>query len=68
VPLQNSLGISNDLAGAQEMLNRLSAQELGDFSCSTGFILGWFSSQTETADAKIDKQWKKFRKMQTFWN
>lgn len=68
VPLQNSLGISNDLAGAQEMLNRLSAQELGDFSCSTGFILGWFSSQTETADAKIDKQWKKFRKMQKFWS
>jgi inorganic triphosphatase YgiF len=68
VPLQNSLGVSNDLAGAQDMLNRLSAREQGDFSRSAGFILGWFSAQSETADAKIEKQWKTFRKMPVFWN
>lgn len=67
IPLQNSLGVYNDLVGVEIMIDRLRALGKGDFSHSAGFILGWFAAQSEEAERDIDRQWKKLKKLQKFW-
>jgi len=67
VQLQNSLGVHNDLAGAQAMLNRLKADGGDNFAAAAGFVLGWYACQGEAADANIVKQWKQVRKLPRFW-
>lgn len=68
VDLQESLGIQNDLASARTMLKRLETMNQGHFAYSAGFILGWYASQGELAEAKMVKQWKKVRKLSHFWD
>ena len=67
VQLQNSLGVHNDLAGAQAMLGQLKSDGNGNFAQSAGFVLGWYACQSEQADAKILKQWKRVHKLPRFW-
>ena len=66
--LQEILGLHNDLANAQIMLERLQSFAEDDFSQSAGFIMGWHACNGHAADQKIEKTWKRFRSDPAFWS
>jgi inorganic triphosphatase YgiF len=65
--LQDLLGLQNDLANAQIMLERISTFTKEPFPKAAGFVLGWHACQSDAADKRIDKAWKKLKAHKTFW-
>jgi CHAD domain-containing protein len=66
--LQEILGLQNDLANAEIMLERIKACTSGDFSRSAGFVIGWHACTSHSADRRLEKVWKQFRAHKAFWN
>ncbi len=69
--LQDQLGAHNDVVTARRLLGELAAshgtgQGTG-FETASGFILGWNAHSAQTADEKLRKSWKAFRRAEPFW-
>ena len=65
--LQEILGLQNDLANAQMMLERIKAFAPGEFTGSAGFVIGWHACQSAEADKRLDKTWKQLKAHKIFW-
>jgi inorganic triphosphatase YgiF len=65
--LQEILGLQNDLANAQMMLERIKPFAPGDFSRSAGFVIGWHACQSAEADKRLEKTWKQLKAHKIFW-
>lgn len=66
--LQDLLGVHNDLANAQSMMERIKDFAPGDFSGSAGFVLGWHACNSQTADRHIAKAWRRLKRQTAFWH
>ena len=66
--LQEILGLQNDLANAQLMLERIKPFATGDFSRSAGFVIGWHACQSAEADKRLEKTWKQLKAHKIFWS
>ena len=65
--LQEILGLKNDIANAQIMLERIKPFTLGEFTGSAGFFIGWHAYQSAEADKKLEKTWKQLKAHKIFW-
>ena len=65
--LQEILGLQNDLANAQLMLERIRSFTSENFKASAGFVMGWHSHNSATANLKLEKTWKKLKAHKIFW-
>jgi CHAD domain-containing protein len=65
--LQEILGLQNDLANAQLMLERIKPFAPGDFTGSAGFLIGWHACQSAVADKRLEKTWKQLKAHKIFW-
>jgi len=66
--LQEVLGHHNDLANVKIMLERCKPFADGDFDESAGFITGWHACNSQRADQKLQKNWKRLKKNKSFWS
>ena len=66
--LQDLLGLQNDLANAQTMIERIKAFAPGDFSTSAGFVIGWQACNSQAADRRIGKSWRRLKRQTPFWH
>jgi hypothetical protein len=65
--LQEILGLKNDIANAQIMLERIKPFTPGEFTGSAGFFIGWHAYQSAEADKKLEKTWKQLKAHKIFW-
>jgi inorganic triphosphatase YgiF len=65
--LQEILGHHNDLANVQIMLERIKPFAEGNFTQSAGFITGWHACNSQRADQKLQKTWKRLKDQKPFW-
>ncbi len=65
--LQDLLGLHNDLANATLMLERIAPLSKEPFPQAAGFVLGWYACQSEAADKRLDKAWKRLKAHKSFW-
>lgn len=65
--LQEILGLQNDLANAQLMLERIKLFAPGDFTGSAGFLIGWHTCQSAAADKRLEKTWRQLKAHKIFW-
>ena len=66
--LQEILGLQNDLANAQIMLERIKPFASGEFTGSAGFVIGWHAYQSAEADKRLEKTWKQLKTHKIFWD
>jgi CHAD domain-containing protein len=62
--LQNVLGAHNDAAGADHFL---SLPHEYDAARAAGLVTGWYARGAVIADERLEKDWKKFKKLKPFW-
>jgi triphosphatase len=69
--LQDSLGALNDVATAERLLaevaGRLGREWGAEHDRGAGFLTGWISRSAERRFARLERQWKAFRKARPFW-
>ena len=65
--LQDLLGLHNDLANAQMMLERITPLAKEPFPQAAGFVMGWHARQSDTADKSLEKAWKQLKAQKVFW-
>lgn len=66
--LQDLLGRLNDAATAWKLLDALAVEEAAsDFQQAVGFVRGWTARDGEQCRDELPAAWKKFRKLETWW-
>ena len=65
--LQDLLGLHNDLANATLMLERIAPFSKEQFPQAAGFVMGWHACQSDAADKRLEKAWKRLKAHKIFW-
>lgn len=71
--LQDDLGHLNDVAVAEQLVERLmegddAASERAEFAEGAGFVLGWYARLAVESDRQLVKDWREFARAEPFWS
>jgi triphosphatase len=67
--LQEAFGALNDRAVAEDLLDQAMtvARPRGVHDWLAGALAGWLTAETQRREERLDKAWKRFRKVERFW-